>query len=79
MRYTKLIDCFLVAKKNNELLIKNLWARLIGATKFPEVNDINNHIGGRSGQGRNNMIVNVVKNNIFGPKNTHQKRVRNNE
>ena len=53
-KYSKLIDYLLVAEKNNELLMKNHQVRLIGAAKFPEMNDINNYIGGRSGCGRNN-------------------------
>ena len=37
MKYSKLIACLLVAKKNNELLMKNCQVRLIGNTVVPEV------------------------------------------
>ena len=39
-KYSELISCFLVAKQNNELLLKNHQSRLTGSTAFPEVNGI---------------------------------------
>ena len=53
-KYSKHIACFLVVEKNNELLMNNRQARLIGATIVLEVNVVNNHMCGRIRQGRNN-------------------------
>ena len=51
--YSQLISCLLVAKQNNELLMKNHQSRPTGSEAFPEVNVISsqNH-GCRRGRGR---------------------------
>ena len=51
--YSQLISCLLVAKQNNELLMKNHQSRPTGSEAFPEVNVISsqNHGCGR-GRGR---------------------------
>ena len=62
------------------LLMKNQSARLTSATTIPEVNVVNNHMRGRVQQGRKNgRNRQSTKDKIYGPKNTHQKRGRNNE
>ena len=40
-KYSELISCLLVAKQNNELLMKNHEARPTGSAPFPEVNATN--------------------------------------
>ncbi|XP_051134170.1 uncharacterized protein LOC127253564 [Andrographis paniculata] len=39
-KYSELITCFLLAKQNNELLLKNHESRPTGANPFPEANAI---------------------------------------
>ncbi|KAK6150950.1 hypothetical protein DH2020_015882 [Rehmannia glutinosa] len=56
-KYSDLISCLLVAKQNNELLIKNHESQPIGSTSFPEVNatraqNVNNFRGLGRGRGR---------------------------
>ncbi|XP_022144017.1 uncharacterized protein LOC111013806 [Momordica charantia] len=63
-KYSELISCLLVAKQNNELLMKNHESRPTGATPFPEANAVNFNNRGRGrgrgrgrdrGRGRNNF------------------------
>ena len=49
-KYSKLISCLLVAKKNNELLMRNYQSHPTGSKPFPEVNAISSQTC-RRGQG----------------------------
>ena len=54
-KYFELISCFLVAKQNNELLMRNHLSRPTGFEPFPEVNAIssqNRECGRKRGRGR---------------------------
>ncbi|XP_058775195.1 uncharacterized protein LOC131649450 [Vicia villosa] len=51
IKYSDLISCLLVAKQNNELLMKNHEARPTGTTPFPEVN-VARHDHYRKNRGR---------------------------
>ncbi|XP_028801225.1 uncharacterized protein LOC114756444 [Neltuma alba] len=51
-KYFELISCLLVAKQNNELLMKNHESRPTGSTPFPEANIVVN--GPTHGHGRGN-------------------------
>ncbi|WJZ86250.1 hypothetical protein VitviT2T_005726 [Vitis vinifera] len=52
-KYSELISCLLVAKQNNEFLMRNHQSRPTGSEPFPEVNAISSQTRGRGrGQGR---------------------------
>ena len=81
-KYSKLISCLLVAKKNNELLMKNHQARPTGVVAVLEVNDVDNHKHNRDGRGRNNepdQGHGRGRRQYLKPKNTQQKNERNND
>ena len=46
-KYSELISCLLVAKQNNELLMRNHQSRPIGSEPFPKVNTISSQTHGR--------------------------------
>ena len=48
-KYYELISCFLVAEKNNELLMKAYQSRPTGAEAVPEVNAVDNHTHNKGG------------------------------
>ncbi|XP_074352020.1 uncharacterized protein LOC141691180 [Apium graveolens] len=49
-KYSELISVLLLAKQNNELLMKNHQARSTGSTPFPEVNVVTSNEFGRNNQ-----------------------------
>ena len=69
-KYSELISCFLIAKQNNELLMRNHQSRLIGSEPFPEVNVISSQTcgcgwewGHGRGRGRNPRYHGSYSNN----------------
>ena len=71
-KYYELISCLLVAKQNNELLMKNHQSRPIGTEPFPKVNVISSQTNGRGrrrgrgrcpGRGRNSRYHGTHGNN----------------
>ena len=46
-KYSELISCLLVAKQNNDILMKNHQSHPIGSEPFPEVNVISSQTHGR--------------------------------
>ena len=77
-KYSELISCLLVVRKNNEQLMKNHQARPTSVAVVPEVNAVDNHRHNKSGRGRNNERGHGRR-KYHRPKNTHQKNGRNNE
>ncbi|XP_073137726.1 uncharacterized protein [Henckelia pumila] len=88
-KYSELIFCLLVAKQNNELLLKNHQLRPTGSTPFPEANEIsfpevnanstqNPHI--RRGRGRGHgQNKNYQQHDEKRQKTNHQQWKPNNE
>ena len=73
-KYYELISCLLMAKQNNELLMKNHQSRPTGTEPFPEVNAISSQTNGRGcshsrgrgrggGRGRNSRYHGTHGNN----------------
>ena len=48
-KYSELISCLLVVRKNNEQLMKNHQARPTSVAVVPEVNAVDNHRHNKSG------------------------------
>ena len=60
--------------------MKNQSAKLTSTTTIHEVNVVNNHMCARIGRGRKNRRDHHrTEDNIFGSKNIHQMKGRNNE
>ncbi|XP_017974461.1 PREDICTED: uncharacterized protein LOC108661545 [Theobroma cacao] len=90
-KYSELISCLLVAKENNELLMKNHESRPIGSTPFPEVNATSFRNSGRGlgrNRGRNHgrrkgrhnyRSIGGYTNYYSNNKNTHQKWMNSEE
>ncbi|KAL4618990.1 hypothetical protein ACB092_06G050200 [Castanea dentata] len=62
-KYSKLISCLLVAKQNNELLLKKHQYHPTSSTPFPEVNGVSfERNGGNKSRGRGRGCVRGKKN-----------------